>query len=47
MSSPSAIFLSKTEAQFLFATAGEEAKGQEPRNLSGVEDLNGGDQGTA
>jgi hypothetical protein len=32
---------------FPFATAGEQAKGQEPRNLSGVEDLNGGNQGRA
>jgi hypothetical protein len=29
---------------FPFATAGEQAKGQEPRNLSGVEDLNGGNR---
>ncbi len=48
MSPKSAIFLSKTEARVSRLPRREKRrKGKSPRNLSGVEDLNGGNQGRA
>ena len=48
MSSQNPIFLSKTEARVSVCHGGRRRrKGKSPESLSGVEDLNGGNQGTA